>query len=203
LVRAATEESDFAPLGRIVWEAFGTKLRFFLGDDPDHGASLFADVFAAGGLRSQALRVAVWDEAPSRPIGLCLLRFPGIAVANPTVLFRTARRRLGLWRGLRAFLGLLLCDGTTRPRTLGVSLLAVDPAWRNHGVGGALLRFAELEAHGARLERIALDVIANNPARRLYERHGFVVVRTYRLPAPTAHLFGYRAWDHMQKRLTR
>jgi GNAT superfamily N-acetyltransferase len=193
--------SDFAPLGRIIWNAFRTKLRLFVGDDSTQGARLFADALASGGLRPQALRVVAWADAPNQPIGLCLLRFPAAPVANPPILFRAARRRFGLWRGLRAFMGLLLCDGTARPRTLGVSLLAVDAAWRGRGAGSALLESAEQEARAARMERMALDVIENNPARRLYERHGFVVARTYHLPAPIARLVGYRAWHHMQKRL--
>jgi len=49
--------------------------------------------------------------------------------------------------------------------------VAVDPAWRGHGLGARLVR-AGLEAAG---EPASLHVDADNPSRRLYERLGFSV----------------------------
>lgn len=56
---------------------------------------------------------------------------------------------------------------------LGIS---VDPAWRGHGVGTALLLAAEdwARAHGAERMELGLDA-ANAGALRLYERLGYVV----------------------------
>jgi GNAT superfamily N-acetyltransferase len=55
--------------------------------------------------------------------------------------------------------------------------IAVTPAAIGQGIGGALLG-ALLNLARGRYSAVALSVRANNPARRLYERHGFVVVDT-------------------------
>lgn len=56
--------------------------------------------------------------------------------------------------------------------TIGISVLA---PYRNQGVGSRLLDAAIDWAGTARLNRLELEVLANNPlARRLYERKGFV-----------------------------
>jgi diamine N-acetyltransferase len=64
----------------------------------------------------------------------------------------------------------------------GLGIVIGDPADRSQGYGGdaigALLDFAFDEL---RLERVWLDVYAQNPdARRLYERLGFVLEATFR-----------------------
>ncbi|WP_448659760.1 ribosomal protein S18-alanine N-acetyltransferase [Sphingomonas sp. CJ99] len=53
-------------------------------------------------------------------------------------------------------------------------LLAVDPAARKRGIGGALLRSVidECRMHG--VHHLHLEVRANNPAIALYRRVGFV-----------------------------
>jgi ribosomal protein S18 acetylase RimI-like enzyme len=55
--------------------------------------------------------------------------------------------------------------------------IAVQPAAIGQGIGGALLG-ALLEMARGQYPAIALSVRESNPARRLYERHGFVVVDT-------------------------
>lgn len=55
-------------------------------------------------------------------------------------------------------------------------LLAVAPAHRGRGVGGALLRAAIAEARGAGCGALHLEVRSGNPAARLYADHGFAKV---------------------------
>jgi len=55
--------------------------------------------------------------------------------------------------------------------------IAVAPVAIGQGIGGALLG-ALLDLARDQFAAVALSVRANNPARRLYERHGFVVVDT-------------------------
>ena len=55
--------------------------------------------------------------------------------------------------------------------------IAVVPAVIGQGIGGALLG-ALLDLARGRYPAVALSVREHNPARRLYERHGFVVVDT-------------------------
>jgi ribosomal protein S18 acetylase RimI-like enzyme len=60
-----------------------------------------------------------------------------------------------------------------------VTAVSVTPEARGRGVGAALLEDAVARARDAGMASIALDVDAKNSgARRLYERHGFVVTGT-------------------------
>ena len=204
LVRAATPD-DFAALGCVLWDAFGPKLGFFLGDDGARGARLLADLFSGGALRPASVRVAA-TTAAKEPLGLCLLRLPGAPRAGGSALaatFAQARREFGFWCGLRAFAGLSLFheQKSRRRDTAIVALLAVAPPARGRGVGGALLRAAEEEARRNGVRRLVLDVIESNPARRLYERHGFHVTKTHRVRAPLSRMVGFHAYDHMEKGL--
>lgn len=52
--------------------------------------------------------------------------------------------------------------------------IAVVPEWRGRGLGGRLLQELLACAHEAGLGRVSLSVSPANPARRLYERLGFV-----------------------------
>jgi ribosomal protein S18 acetylase RimI-like enzyme len=56
--------------------------------------------------------------------------------------------------------------------------LHVDPISRNRGIGGAMLEYAEEEAREQGCRLMSLTTHIANPARRLYERHGFRVVVT-------------------------
>lgn len=62
--------------------------------------------------------------------------------------------------------------GFTHVGVLGMFLL---PEWRGHGIGNRLLETCLSAARRAGLERIELEVFADNAAAiRLYEAHGFV-----------------------------
>jgi ribosomal protein S18 acetylase RimI-like enzyme len=52
--------------------------------------------------------------------------------------------------------------------------LAVAPGHRGRGIGRQLLDFAQAQARTRGLARILLDVAEDNPARRLYDRAGYV-----------------------------
>ena len=56
--------------------------------------------------------------------------------------------------------------------------IQADLAYRNRGIGGALLWYAEAKAREGGYARMSLTTTTINPARRLYERHGFRVVET-------------------------
>ena len=59
-----------------------------------------------------------------------------------------------------------------------IAELDVEPGYRNRGIGGSALDYAEAEARGDGYPRMSLTTTTVNPARRLYERHGFRVVET-------------------------
>ena len=54
--------------------------------------------------------------------------------------------------------------------------IAVVPSKRGHGVGDDLLSALIQKAQSAGYGRLSLSVEPGNPARKLYERHGFAVV---------------------------
>lgn len=54
--------------------------------------------------------------------------------------------------------------------------IAVVPSKRGHGIGDELLQALLGKARAAGYERLSLSVEPGNPARKLYERHGFEVV---------------------------
>lgn len=75
-----------------------------------------------------------------------------------------------------------ICGGAGPAVVLGwgspVSATDVDPAFRNRGIGGALLDWAEARARAGGYQIMSLSTTTVNPARRLYERHGFRVTET-------------------------
>jgi GNAT superfamily N-acetyltransferase len=54
--------------------------------------------------------------------------------------------------------------------------IAVVPSKRGHGIGDELLLALLARAKEAGYQRLSLSVEPGNPARKLYERHGFEVV---------------------------
>lgn len=56
--------------------------------------------------------------------------------------------------------------------------LVIDPAHRGHGYGERLLCAMEQQAIDSRHQIALLYVVAGNPAQRLYERMGYLVVPT-------------------------
>ena len=54
--------------------------------------------------------------------------------------------------------------------------IAVVPSKRGHGIGDELLKALIGKAAAAGYGRLSLSVEPGNPARKLYERHGFSVV---------------------------
>src|SRR5687768_16008067 len=54
--------------------------------------------------------------------------------------------------------------------------IAVVPSKRGHGIGDHLLKALIEKARAGGYRRLSLSVEPGNPARKLYERHGFSVV---------------------------
>lgn len=54
--------------------------------------------------------------------------------------------------------------------------IAVVPSKRGHGIGDELLKALLEKARAGGYARLSLSVEPGNPARKLYERHGFAVV---------------------------
>jgi ribosomal protein S18 acetylase RimI-like enzyme len=160
----------------------------------------------AGEPGQEAVAIAGCQEA-ARKFGMALVRLPGspqgwqrstVAELEGNVVgvlqtspanesFRLTPRLVLL--AVRTFgLGIVSVLGRFRARlrvnpelpvnAWYIGELDVDPAHRNRGIGGALLDYAEAEAKGLGYRRMSLQTTTVNPARRLYERHGFSVVET-------------------------
>jgi ribosomal protein S18 acetylase RimI-like enzyme len=59
-----------------------------------------------------------------------------------------------------------------------IAEIHVDPSSRGQGIGGQLLAWADGEARRIGRLHMALVTHLHNPARRLYERHGYAVTRS-------------------------
>lgn len=71
--------------------------------------------------------------------------------------------------------GRLITDRRTGSRDFRVMDIALLPAYRNRGVGSRILGDLVASAH-AEGWKVSIHVELNNPAKRLYERLGFVQV---------------------------
>jgi len=96
------------------------------------------------------------------------LALAALAIYGPVDLVRVvlrlrARRRVNIEEPSNAY---------------SIAELHVDPTYRSRGIGGALLSYAEGQARQVECRLMSLTTHMANPARRLYERHGFRVVET-------------------------
>jgi ribosomal protein S18 acetylase RimI-like enzyme len=165
-----------------------------------------ADLFG-GDPGDEAIGIA-GDAGLAREFGMAMVRLPNgpqgwqrtvvaeldaqvvaMIQAGPDVPGVSATPRL-VYLGLRIFgpIGLVRLLPRLRarqrvqpvppPESYYIAEIDVDAAYRNKGIGGALLDYAEEEARAAGHRLMSLTTSTTNPARRLYERHGFRVVET-------------------------
>ena len=165
--------SQFASAARLYDEAFGSKFARAIGSRSDR-LTLFESTFAG--------EFAVAAHVGSELVGLAGFHTPAGSLTG-RIDVRVLLTRLGLLRGLRAIAVFGLYDRKPKPGELLMDGIAVDETYRGQRVGSGLLTRLVDYARGNGFETIRLDVIDTNPgARRLYERRGFVPVRTERFP---------------------
>jgi ribosomal protein S18 acetylase RimI-like enzyme len=109
--------------------------------------------------------------------------------------------RLGYWGAMRAMLVLALFQRKQAAGQLLMDGISVSPRVRGGGIGTrllhSLLAYAQQEGHRS----VRLDVIDTNAAaQRLYERVGFVAVKTEQF-AYLKWLLGFGAATQMEYRL--
>jgi ribosomal protein S18 acetylase RimI-like enzyme len=102
---------------------------------------------------------------------------PGVVLRLLPTVLRTVGPG-GLWRLLRSRPAYDAVAFPTDRASYYIAELDVHPAWRNKGIGGLLLDYGEREARVAGAPRMTLVTDITNPARHLYDRHGFVVRET-------------------------
>lgn len=125
----------------------------------------------------------VLAELESAPVGV--LQADGSQVSfgsfiTPGVVLRVIRI-FGLVKAVRGLPRIRArgrIDIDAAPGAYVVHELHVLPDYRNRGIGGVMLRYAEEDARRLGYRLMSLTTTTSNPARRLYERRGFRVVET-------------------------
>ncbi len=114
------------------------------------------------------------------------------------ISFRVMKEQIGYWGAIRAVLVLALLE---RKQVAGQFLMdgiGVSPKMRGRGIGTELLHSLIEYAQKEGYRSVRLDVIDTNPAaRRLYERVGFVPVKTEKF-AYLKWLLGFGAATQME-----
>ncbi len=184
------------PKDQIKWatqlycKAFAAKLSPFLGPED------LAARFLASSLVANRAFVALEGGIV---VGIAGFKVAGKGLFQPSL--RQFLVAYGWLAPVRA-LGLALLERRERPDCLLMDGIAVCETARGKGIGTRLLKAIENHARSIRVNSIRLDVIDTNPgARRLYERVGFVPVRTSGI-GPLRLLFDFRRSTEMRKPLT-
>jgi ribosomal protein S18 acetylase RimI-like enzyme len=110
------------------------------------------------------------QEASPSPVQALRLIVPALRAVGPD----------GLWRFVQSRRAWARVSFDPLPDDYFISELDVAAAYRNRGIGAALLRYAEAEARRLGCARISLTTNITNPAQHLYERSGFRIVDTKR-----------------------
>ncbi|MFF8838030.1 GNAT family N-acetyltransferase [Streptomyces sp. NPDC015130] len=191
VVRRGVPEGGAARVAALYWEAFGRKLGPAL-DPPDK-----ARAFLAAHLHHDRGVTALLDGEVAGVAGYRLGGRGLLGGGAGDVL-----RAYGVLRGLHRVALLALLERSPARGELVMDGIAVAPGHRGAGIGSLLLREIAAVAAEAGCRRIRLDVIDVNPrARALYERHGFVAVRTDRTPY-LRDLMGFGAVTTMHRPVT-
>lgn len=173
---------------QLYLQAFREKLSPILGSDEQA-----VDMVAAG-LESEHGIVAVINN---ELIGIAGVRWSQHAffTLRPFDLIASVG-----WKSAIRHLALSMMVGERlNEDALGLEGMAVEATWRARGVGTALLKAVIRYAQTNQYRTVWLEVAdTNHSARRLYQRHGFIAVRTKQTRWLT-HTLGFNAITTMVK----
>ncbi|WP_022704652.1 GNAT family N-acetyltransferase [Pseudorhodobacter ferrugineus] len=184
-----------AEAAELYWEAFGEKLCRVMGPKPRALAFLY------NALRADHVILALSQGGVDRGDLLGLAGFKTHAGAFAGGEWTDLKAVYGLFGAAWRATVLSLLERDVENERFLMDGICVAPAARGQGIGTLLLIAVckEAQAHG--FCGVRLDVISNNPrARALYERFGFVAVKTDRLGL-LRHVFGFDASTTMVKTL--
>ncbi len=181
-------DPDEAPIvAQLYWQAFGAKLAKVLG--PDARALKFLT-------RVVDPRFAlVARDHTGRLLGVAGFKTDqGGLVAGGFGDLRAVYGWIGAtWRALL----LAPLERAVQPGVLQMDGICVDADARGLGAGTLLLDAIADQARQRGLTQVQLDVIDTNPrARALYERQGFIALRTEHT-GPLRHVFGFASSTRM------
>ena len=165
------------------------------GSVPGHSTdAVLADLFSyrKGRFSYRYGNVAEWD---GQPVGL-LVAYPSSLMPRLDLeMGRPLLSRFGLMNLLRLLRSLRSYAGV---REVGrgeyyVSNLAVSRRFQGRGIGTCLLAYGDEQAQKLHLKKCSLLVALNNDgARRLYERAGYCVLRTWEIRHADGRVDGTR-----------
>jgi ribosomal protein S18 acetylase RimI-like enzyme len=130
----------------------------------------------------------VFAVVGENPVGVLQASAQDVGLGDfitPIVVLRVARI-FGPWkfvRGIPRIRARSRVEFDPVPDAYGVHELHVDAAYRNRGIGQAMLSYAEADARRIGRPRMSLTTTTSNPARRLYERNDYRIVATKMDPA--------------------
>ena len=188
-IRLGVAENHIGAATELYCRALEEKITPFLGP-PERAAA-----FLASGMVANRAFVAL---AGGEVVGIAGFKLAGRDLFRPSL--GDFFREYGLTAPFR-LAGLALLERKEEPGCLLMDGLGVAESARGQGIGTRLL--AQIETHAVSLGKrsIRLDVIDTNPAaRRLYERLGFVAVKTEDV-GPLRALLPFRQVTEMRKNL--
>jgi len=177
-----------AAAANLYWNAFSRKLDHAIGPK-DRGLGLIE--------RSLDPSRAVVAFQKDELVGLAGFSLDGTALTN--IRARDILKEFGPWSGPRRIAWASILHRTPGSDELLVDGIVVRADRRGHGIGTKLLfrLFDVALAHQKRVVR--LDVVDTNPAaRRLYEKLGFLEIKTERVPF-LRRVMGFSAATTMER----
>lgn len=173
------EEQDSKAAALIMAEAFGSKMPAMRKETPTE----IADFMLAGGIfdvktLSRHYVAVVQGEVAG------IMHLETLADKRqrpaPTKDALYLFRKFGFFRVMISTVSLIFLENHLAPDEMIVDFIAVAPKFRGFGIGTKLLDVAEEAARNCPgIHRQTIGVIdSNHGARRLYERHGFVLYQS-------------------------
>lgn len=202
LVRPAAPE-DAAECAELVYMPMGRLADFLFGfDDPAFARRVLERLFAQHANRF-SYEFADVTQIEGQVTGL-LLGYPEHAMQHMQLSMFRQLSAIYDWGQMLRFLRRTLPLARLAEAEAGefcIFSLAVRPEFQGRGIGTRLMRHAETRARQAGLAVCSLGVeVDNDGARRLYERLGYQVVATVRVPHLEARI-GYPGFHRMTKHL--
>ena len=189
-IRSGLPESYRREAAVIYYKAFAQKMEPFIGSQ-EQGVPILERCFDTG------MAIVALDH--DRLVGLAELMYERRGFFDPQL--SKFVREFGRVGGLARMIALRLFFSHPSDGELCLDDLAVDASMRGKGIGTRLIHAVFDFAWEREMRAVRLDVVDTNPdARRLYERLGFVPVRTWRCPF-LFHRMGFSAFTMMVKEI--
>lgn len=190
IIKVGLENHQFSEAAQIYYQAFERKLQPSLKDSIS-GQQILSESF-----NPAQVIVALKDNIL---VGVVGFQSTESRFVNPKL--SSFIKQFGLIRGWTQYLIMALISRYPTKSELVLDGIAVNQSMRGQGVGTQLLNTVVEYANNHKFTRVRLDVIDTNPdARRLYERVGFIEVKTHKVPYLQA-LLGFSAVTTMIKSL--